>query len=292
MLRLPCLAICAASALSCGPQSRNWTGDKAEVEVSRPAPELAGGGAASSDTEEPDDTPQRYRLLWEDEFDALDAERWKTAEHSFKENGGQFSASQVRIEDGYLRLSVASSEGPTADGKSYLAAEIRTLDTFRYGRFETRARFARGSGLVNTFLTLYDYWEDPVTFPEDWNEIHVRVLGVQEEKVWFNAIYWGDDKSEKSQPLELPTSFKPELSFHEYAFEWAPERISYFLDGRLVHQATGTEQKMVRDQKLMLSLWPVEATEDLTAWAGQFQAPEGLVAAYFDWVRVWELVGD
>ena len=44
--------------------------------------------------------------------------------------------------------------------KPYRGGELRTIDTYRYGRYEVRMKSAVGSGVVSSFFTYRDFWSD------------------------------------------------------------------------------------------------------------------------------------
>ena len=42
--------------------------------------------------------------------------------------------------------------------RPYKGGELRTEDSFQYGRFEVRMKSAFGSGVVSSFFTYRDFW--------------------------------------------------------------------------------------------------------------------------------------
>ena len=59
----------------------------------------------------------------------------------------------------------------------YRGGELRTDQSFQYGRFETRMKAAPGSGVVNSFFLYRDYWAEGLNGSEHWNEIDIELLG-------------------------------------------------------------------------------------------------------------------
>jgi beta-glucanase (GH16 family) len=233
--------------------------------------------------------PERdgFTLLFEDHFDTLDTTRWQTASHTFTENAAQFDPSMVTIEDGFLRLGLEAAPSPSAEGREYRGGELRTIDFFGYGRFEARIRFAPGSGVVSSLFTYYDHWADPA-LPENWNEIDIEFLGKDPTHVQFNVIHWNAANQRTTHEQHAATAFDPSAEFHDYAIEWLPNVVNFYIDEELVHSQTDQiAEFLTLDSRLMMNVWPVQNTPNLTAWAGTFGPESAPTAAYYDWVRVY-----
>src|SRR5690349_15457206 len=93
-----------------------------------------------------------FRLLWHDDFDAIDMSRWALSTHTFAENYADFAVENAVIAGGRLDLRVLAKPSPFM-GKPYTAAEIRTRQEFTFGKFLTSARFAKASGVVSTLFS-------------------------------------------------------------------------------------------------------------------------------------------
>lgn len=234
--------------------------------------------------------PERegFTLLFEDHFDTLDTTRWQTASHTFTENAAQFDASMVKVENGFLRLGLDVAPTPSAEGRNYLGGELRTLEFFGYGRFEARIRFAPGSGVVSSLFTFYDHYADP-NLPENWNEIDIEFLGKDNTQVQFNVIHWNASNQRTTHEQHVTTGFDPSADFHDYAIEWLPDAVNFYIDDQLVHSQTDQIAEFLKlDSRLMMNVWPVQNTANLTAWAGTFSPDVLPTAAYYDWVRVYK----
>ena len=55
--------------------------------------------------------------------------------------------------------------------KPYRGGELRTINTYRYGRYEVRMKSAQGSGVVSSFFTYRDFWSEGLNGYQHWNEI-------------------------------------------------------------------------------------------------------------------------
>ena len=70
-------------------------------------------------------------------------------------------------------------------GQQYFGGELRTKDSFLYGRFEARLKSAQGDGLVSSFFT---YQDELINGGHIWNEIDIELLGRFPNVVDMNVI--------------------------------------------------------------------------------------------------------
>ena len=56
--------------------------------------------------------------------------------------------------------------------KLYYGAEVRSVQTLKYGRVTARAKFAMGSAVVSSLVTIYTPWP-----ADNWNELDIEMLG-------------------------------------------------------------------------------------------------------------------
>jgi hypothetical protein len=159
-----------------------------------------------------------------------------------------------------LRLdNVASS------GKPYSGGEYRTIDTFSYGRFETRMIAAKGSGIVSSFFT---YTGSP------WDEIDVEILGKNTTQAQFNYFVNGVGGHERVVDL----GFDASAGYHTYAVDWQPNSIAWYVDGVLKHTATGSPSTLPsHPMQIMMNLWNGIGVD---GWLGPFSYSAPLSASY------------
>lgn len=217
-----------------------------------------------------------FQLLWQDDFDTFDGARWEKRDHTFAENAAVFAADNVVVEGGLLKLKITTQP---RDGKQFSAAEVRTRETFEYGRFEARLKPARGSGIVSSLFT---YLYDP------WNEIDIEYLGHQETGVQYNLITQGPNGREY-QPHFDSLDFVPYEDFHEYAFEWTPTMVKFFVDGVQAYaDPVNVAERLTNPVNLHMNCWPTNNQE--TNFAGPLDASAIPTEAQYDWVRVYRYV--
>ena len=165
----------------------------------------------------------------------------------------------------------------------YRGGELRTDDTFRYGRFETRMKAAPGSGIVNSFFLYRDYWDEGLDGAQHWNEIDIEILGQYNNRVETNLII----QNQWDLPDHSPVLFNPQNEFHDYAIEWTPDYIAFFVDDLLVRYINNFYvDSMYHHQKIMMNIWQPTAV----SWAGPFDESILPVYAFYDWVKYYAYV--
>ena len=104
-----------------------------------------------------------------------------------------------------------------AQDRDYSGAELFSLDSYMYGKFEARMYMAAGSGLVSSMFLYYD--DSWLGGTDPWVEIDVEVLGKSPESFQSNIISGNAAKkimSEQHHSLAVPAN----RTYHTYSFEW------------------------------------------------------------------------
>jgi endo-1,3-1,4-beta-glycanase ExoK len=233
-------------------------------------------GTGSADTGGMTASPQidpAFHLLWRDEFDTFDTDRWSKATHTFPENLARFSEGNAVVEAGLLKLRV--SNVPNGD-KPYSAAEVLTKQEFTFGRFEGRIKFCAGSGMVSSLFT---YKQD---VNESWQEIDIEHLGYLPTSMQYNLIS-GTLASRKYQPKVVTLQYSPAAEFHDYAVEWKPDGITFYVDGVESHRDV---QASLQDAAhLHMNAWPTDNA--VTSFAGKLDTSAIPCEAQYDWVAAY-----
>jgi beta-glucanase (GH16 family) len=215
----------------------------------------------------------------------LDDDYWELATHTFEPNLAWFSPNNAKIESGLLVLSITADAAPTnpmpnEEPKPYSAAEVRTRDTFLYGRFRTRARLAAGNGVVSAFWGFYDQYSN-TSGPKIDNQI-VFETGVPEGETAHQLRYSVNVPSAPSGTDIQDAPSDPSAGFHVFGYDWTPTEVRFVFDGqtRLVIEG-GAAAELEQYQRLVLSAYPSGA-----AWLGEFDPKQLPLTAEFDWVEV------
>lgn len=217
-------------------------------------------------------------------FDTVSPNRW------FISNGWTngahqnctWSASNYRVSGGVLEL-ILSKNGPddplpekASERRPYSCAELQTHKTYGYGTYEFRASAAAAPGLVSAFFT-YIGPTPQAQNPHD--EIDFEFLGKSKEAVQLNYFGAGQGQHE----LMAPLSFDASRTTANYAFQWEPGSIRWFINGAQVHEVKAEPGKPFPETpgKIFLSIW---ASDTLEAWLGKFAYPGEPLVARFEWM--------
>jgi len=179
-----------------------------------------------------------------------------------------------------LRFLIFSFISTMLLAKPYRGGEFRTIESFRYGRYEVRMKSAPGSGVVSSFFTFHDYWADGLTSSKYWNEIDWEILGLYNDQAQTNYI----SQYEWNHEELIQTNFNPHEDFHVYAFEWTPDYLAFFIDDDLVRiDNLGQVDSLYYYQKIMMNIWQPTYVN----WVGSFNVSTLPVYAFYDWVKYY-----
>lgn len=196
-----------------------------------------------------------------DEFDRFDPDLWM-ASNGWNNGAHQnctWSTREIDVGKGVLTLSF--SNVPFKD-RQYSCGEIQTKQRFQYGTYEARMRTGAGSGLNAAFFT---YIGPTQKQPHD--EIDFEVLLKDTSKVQLNTYI--DGQQHNTALVDVPG--RSDNDFHDYAFVWEPDLMSWYVDGKLMHQSEPDATLPTHPQKIFFSIW---GTDTLSAWMGKFEVPQ------------------
>lgn len=189
-------------------------------------------------------------------------------------NGSMFNvtwrADNVTFNNGKMQLIIDNDASPSG-GIPYSGGEFRSKDFYGYGLYEVNMKAIKNDGVVSSFFTY--------TGPSDnnpWDEIDVEILGKDTSKVQFN--YFTDSKGNHEYLYEL--GFDASEDFHTYAFEWQPDKITWYVDGTEVHSVT--ESIPVTKGKIMMNAW---CGTGVDGWLNAFDNTNLPVSAEYMWMR-------
>lgn len=182
-------------------------------------------------------------------------------------NGGMFNCGwnpgNVSFSNGKMCLKIDS------DGNGgYTGGECRTKKYFGYGMYQVNMKPISNPGVVSSFFTY--------TGPSDgtkWDEIDIEFLGYDTTKVQFN--YYTDGVGNHEFLYDL--GFDASKSFHTYGFYWAPNSITWYVDGDPVY--TAWENIPNTPGKIMMNVWPGIGVDE---WLQPYDGKTPLTACY-DW---------
>lgn len=180
-------------------------------------------------------------------------------------NGGNFNCSwrkkNATVSNGVMSMSV------TANGNGFAGAEYRTDKLYSYGFYSVCMKAADCSGVISSFFT---YTNKPV-----WDEIDIEFLGKDMSRIQFN--YYTNGVGGHEYYFDL--GFDASESFHEYAFDWRPDGITWYVDGIAVYRAT--ENLPSHPMQIMANVWNCKWADE---WSGVFDKTALPAAAGYMWL--------
>lgn len=155
--------------------------------------------------------------------------------------------------------------------KTIAGAEYQRRGFYHYGRYEVVMRAAPGSGTVSAMFThTHGQFGDPH------DEIDIEFLGKDFTKL--HANYFTGGKQHGS--IYIPLGFDASKEVHLYAFEWDPDEIRWYVDGRLAHTARPSDHPIPQAPgRLMVHLW--SGGPDQVKWHGKPTFKNGTRARFY-----------
>lgn len=224
------------------------------------------------------------QAAFHDDFDQLSQSRWYVSDgwSNGSHQNCTWSTDQAATSGGNLQVGFA----PTPKGdRQYRCGEIQTRTAYGPGTFEARIKTPAGSGLNAAFFT---YIGPQQGKPHD--EIDFEVLLKDTSHVdtttFVNGVS-GDGEIGAGQSHVLPHA--SDSDFITYAFTWAPDKVSYYIDGELVRTIDDPKMVPKNPQRIFFSLW---GSDTLTDWMGPFATVTAPIAMQVDWVAYTPLGED
>jgi hypothetical protein len=170
------------------------------------------------------------------------------------------SAQNVSIANGILSLKLSGSQ----PGQKPVCAEITSKRSdFKYGSYRASIKTSKtAGGVVGWFV----YRDSPL------NEVDVEMLTKDNSDLHFTLHHIQTGVDYKLVKL----GFDPSAAFHEYRFDWHPDRVEYFVDGKPM--AALAKQVPDMETKIMLNHW----SGNIAGWGGP--APTQDMYMDVDWM--------
>lgn len=219
---------------------------------------------------------KNYTLIYEDEFDgAVNTSDWRF--RTDEKGGGKNLAINVTTSDGKLNIAFAKQ------GSTYTGGGIISKELFGYGYYETKCTlFAEGGGLHSAFWLMGGSSSDGTTLPKQNTVFEIDGFEFDSNKpdtISFNLNY------KLPRVYGLINAYKVEsLSGREavVGFEWLPDRINWYLDGKLMHTVTQDEELLFYAQQ---SLWLTALAN--TTMSGSVNDAKLPSKSSFDYIRYY-----
>ena len=183
----------------------------------------------------------------------------------------------AQIKGDHLELTISDNyqnKGNSDWQPSYSGGEFRTEKYYHYGYYETSMKAIKNDGVVSSFFT-YTGPSDVINGQKNpWDEIDIEILGKDTTKVQLNYYRNGQGGHEKMIDL----GFDASEGYHTYGFDWQPDKITWYVDGKEVYSMSGDVPKT--PSKIRMNAWPGKTVDD---WLKAFNGNKPLTASY-EWV--------
>ena len=206
---------------------------------------LATNSCGQTATPQPPAVPG-WQLVWSEEFNAADGSAPDPSKWTLETGGGGWGNQELeyytsrlqnaQIQNGSLVITALQETytGPDGVTRNYTSARLKTQNHFSqaYGRFEARIQVPFGQGLWPAFWMLGDNI-DQVGWP-DCGEIDIMENIGKEPAIAHGTIH-GPGYSGAAgitAAFTLPSGRFAD-GFHNFAVEWEPNVIRFYVDGQL-----------------------------------------------------------
>jgi len=248
--------------------------------------------------------PADYKLVWQDEFNNIPnpdgslpfpGNQWwfETGNHGWGNNEPQNYVDRfvgtdtvAKIENGSLVITAFKLDTPH-QGSDIISARINTVDSWKYGYFEMRAKLPKGKGVWAAFWMLP---ENIKNWPLDGEIDIMEYVGYLPDVIHstiHTETYNHSIGTEKSGTKKIQNA---ETDFHIYAVKWTVDEIIGYVDGEAFFS-------FKNDGKEDKKTWPFNVPFNLKLnlaiggnWGGQQGIdPDIFPATYeIDYVRVYQ----
>ena len=175
---------------------------------------------------------------------------------------------------------MASAVPSLAGNKDCSGAELYSLGTTQYGRWEVRMQAGAKSGTVSSFFLYYNNSHEK---GQPWRELDIEVLGKNPKGFQSNPITGSAEKRATAEKFhDLPDDLSK--GFHTYAMEWTPDSLVWELDGKRIRKIEGDSQVVGLRSKPMswrMNLWASAWPE----WTGPFDTAALPACQFVNWIR-------
>jgi beta-glucanase (GH16 family) len=239
---------------------------------------------------------------------------WTWSDGGLSEGQARFVKEQIKFRDGKMILELARNNGQVKtqacshaekgfiDHKAFLSGEIRTQSNlFRYGRYEVRMKApsvqpGNPNAKGNYVSTMFVFRDSKF---QSWREIDFELTGEAPGSVWTNVLsadnnpHWNKHMDHSIHHDHLAT-LNVRSDFHTFAFEWLPDRITWYLDGAKIREMKSSDMPMPpipdKSMKVIMNLW-------LAAGSSKFGGAHIENNVYpmhseYDWFRFYRWNGD
>jgi len=190
-------------------------------------------------------------------FKSIDPHRWYSREDTFTDNLALFRPSNIKLHCEGLAFNIKKEN---LGVRGYSAAALTSNKKYLYGRFETTIKVSNAPGVITGFFLHRD---------SPRQEIDIEIAGNQTDRLLVNVFYnpGGDgakfDYGYRGAATSIELGFDASESYHQFAIEWGPNEIRWFVDNRLVHARGEWQPTPIPHLPMSLhaNFWPCRSKE-------------------------------
>ncbi len=203
-----------------------------------------------------------WNLIWSDEFNGTVGSAPDSSKWNHDTGGGGWGNNEREDYTASTNNAFITSDSGAQDGKALVIRAIKGADgntcwygpcqytsarlltsgifTFKYGKFEARAKMPIGQGMWPAFWALGDNVNDPtVGWPKSGEIDNMETIGsdiTNNHGSIHGPGYSGG--SDRTAIYTLPGGAKYSDAYHVFTVEWYPTEIDWFVDGTLYETRT------------------------------------------------------
>ena len=197
------------------------------------------------------DKSDKFILTWFDEFSFFDTSKWFIANPTSDiiNINGKMRLSVKKIGSIYQSARISSHKG---NYDKY--APTQNYD-HKYGRFEALIKIDAPAGICPAFYTIHQ--EKDADTIIDWNEIDLEFFG-NPLLPQYTLHFWHNLTPSTKDSFQTQSTLNQNIGYHQWAIEWTPNHLSYYLDGSLkkrIWRGNGALKYLFYPQRVDFSTW-------------------------------------
>ncbi len=190
-------------------------------------------------------------------FKSLDSQNWFYREDTFTDNLALFRTSNIEPFSGGVAFSVKKED---LGVRGYSAAALTSNNKYLYGRFESTIKVSKVPGIITGFFLHRD---------SPRQEIDIEIAGNRTDRLLVNVFYNpGSDGAQfgygyRGAATSIDLGFDASESYHQFAIEWRPNEIRWFVDNQLIHVRGDWDPTPIPHLPMSLhaNIWPSRSRE-------------------------------
>jgi hypothetical protein len=166
-------------------------------------------------------------------------------------------------------------------GQECTGSELKTKESYLYGRFEVEMQSAEGNGIVSSFFLFNK--ETNCNWPAENNEIDIEMTG--DDHLIYFTTHHPDPEQAWFYGEDFDLGFNPHQTMQNYAIEWEPGIVRWFVDDELIYvQNESATEDLMYPMAIFMNLWVSEAVD----WVGPWDPSVLPKMTQYEYVRYYE----